>query len=90
MIWDKSNTFHIQYVNITFITDGALYAEKFTALLAFTMNFTFEETIVWNYMSEPDTNFCEIQRAYHALLYPSPNIIRIMKSRRMRWAGHVA
>jgi hypothetical protein len=23
-------------------------------------------------------------------LYPSPNIIRIIKSRRMRWTGHVA
>jgi hypothetical protein len=23
-------------------------------------------------------------------LYSSPNIIRIIKSRRMRWAGHVA
>jgi hypothetical protein len=23
-------------------------------------------------------------------LYPSPNIIRMMKSRRIRWAGHVA
>jgi hypothetical protein len=23
-------------------------------------------------------------------LYPSPNIIRIIKSRRMRWSGHVA
>jgi hypothetical protein len=23
-------------------------------------------------------------------LYPSPSIIRIMMSRRMRWAGHVA
>jgi hypothetical protein len=23
-------------------------------------------------------------------LYSSPNIIRLMKSRRMRWAGHVA
>jgi hypothetical protein len=23
-------------------------------------------------------------------LYPSPSIIRIMKSRRMRWEGHVA
>jgi hypothetical protein len=23
-------------------------------------------------------------------LYSSPNLIRIMKSRRMRWAGHVA
>jgi hypothetical protein len=25
----------------------------------------------------------------HAL-YPSPNIIRVIKSRRLRWAGHVA
>ena len=23
-------------------------------------------------------------------LYPSPNIVRVKKSRRMRWAGHVA
>jgi hypothetical protein len=23
-------------------------------------------------------------------LYPSPNIIRVIKSRRMRWVGHVA
>ena len=23
-------------------------------------------------------------------LYPSPNIIRVIKSRRMRWAGHIA
>ena len=23
-------------------------------------------------------------------LYPSPNIFRVIKSRRMRWAGHVA
>jgi hypothetical protein len=23
-------------------------------------------------------------------LYPSPNIVRVLKSRRMRWAGHVA
>ena len=23
-------------------------------------------------------------------MYPSPNIIRVIKSRRLRWAGHVA
>ena len=23
-------------------------------------------------------------------LYPAPNIVRVIKSRRMRWAGHVA
>jgi hypothetical protein len=28
-------------------------------------------------------------RELHAL-YSSPNIIRVMKSRRLRWAGHVA
>jgi hypothetical protein len=26
----------------------------------------------------------------HHNFYSSPNIIRMMKSRRMRWAGHVA
>jgi hypothetical protein len=26
----------------------------------------------------------------HFDLYPSPNIVRVIKSRRMRWAGHVA
>jgi hypothetical protein len=26
----------------------------------------------------------------HDLYYYSPNIVRVIKSRRMRWAGHVA
>jgi ADP-heptose:LPS heptosyltransferase len=26
----------------------------------------------------------------HDVLYSSPNIVRVIKSRRMRWAGHVA
>jgi hypothetical protein len=26
----------------------------------------------------------------HDLYYSSPNIVRVIKSRRMRWAGHVA
>jgi len=26
----------------------------------------------------------------HSDLYSSPNIVRVIKSRRMRWAGHVA
>jgi hypothetical protein len=34
--------------------------EKFTALLALTVILGFERTIVWNYMSELDINFCEI------------------------------
>jgi len=32
--------------------------------------------------STPDHIFC--------ILYSSPNIVRMIKSRRMRWAGHVA
>jgi len=27
---------------------------------------------------------------YVCVLYPSPNIVQVIKSRRMRWAGHVA
>ena len=33
------------------------------------------------------TVFCML---YNALLYSSPIIFRVIKSRRMRWAGHVA
>jgi hypothetical protein len=33
------------------------------------------------------TNFYVL---YNALLYSSPDIVRVIKSRRMRWAGHVA
>jgi hypothetical protein len=29
-------------------------------------------------------------RKLHNDLYSSPNIVRVIKSRRMRWAGHVA
>jgi hypothetical protein len=38
-----------------------------------------------------NTHF-SIHKLYNELndLYSSPNIIRIIKSRRMRWAGHVA
>jgi hypothetical protein len=34
----------------------------------------------------------ELRKLHNKLcdLYSSPNIIRVMKSRRMRWAGHVA
>ena len=35
--------------------------------------------------------FLWIYRAYELNdLYSSPNIVRVIKSRRMRWAGHVA
>jgi hypothetical protein len=32
----------------------------------------------------------EWRKLYNEYLYCSPNIIRTVKSRRMRWAGHVA
>jgi hypothetical protein len=32
----------------------------------------------------------ELHNKEHPDLYSSPNIIRIIKSQRMRWAGHVA
>jgi hypothetical protein len=32
----------------------------------------------------------ELHREELHILYSSPNIIRQIKSRRMRWAGHVA
>jgi hypothetical protein len=29
-------------------------------------------------------------RKLHSILYSSPNIVRVIKSRRIRWVGHVA
>ena len=36
--------------------------------------------------------FCPVHLwgIYVSILYSSPNIVRVIKSRRMRWAGHVA
>jgi hypothetical protein len=36
-----------------------------------------------------DTSYCLHNEELNDL-YPSPNVIRVIKSRRMRWAGHVA
>ena len=33
---------------------------------------------------------CNYVHSQHDVLYCSPNIVRVIKSRRMRWAGHVA
>jgi len=32
----------------------------------------------------------ELRSSHYGDLYSSPNIVRMIKSRRMRWAGHVA
>jgi len=39
-----------------------------------------EITVVWSILLNEELND----------LYSSPNIVRVIKSRRMRWAGHVA
>jgi len=45
-------------------------------------------------LSVKKTQFCPADLKFHnedlSDLYSSPNIVRVIKSRRMRWAGHVA
>jgi hypothetical protein len=38
---------------------------------------------------EEDGSWRKLHTELHSLSY-SPNIVRVIKSRRMRWAGHVA
>jgi hypothetical protein len=40
--------------------------------------------------SEEDGSWRKLHNDELHNLYPSPNIVRVIKSRRMRWAGHVA
>jgi hypothetical protein len=39
---------------------------------------------------EEDGSWIKLRNDELHSLYPSPNIVRLIKSRRMRWAGHVA
>jgi hypothetical protein len=39
---------------------------------------------------EEDGLWRKLRNYEHHSLYSSPNIVRVIKSRRMRWAGHVA
>jgi hypothetical protein len=39
---------------------------------------------------EEDGSWRKLHNDEHHNLYSSPNIFRVIKSRRMRWAGHVA
>jgi hypothetical protein len=41
-----------------------------------------------NAHSKNDICYCVIEGLHH--LYSSPTIVRVIKSRRIRWAGHVA
>jgi hypothetical protein len=39
---------------------------------------------------EEDGSWRKLHNDEHHSLYSSPNIVRVIKSRRMRWAGHAA
>jgi hypothetical protein len=39
---------------------------------------------------EEDVSWRKLHNDEHHNLYSSPNIVRVIKSRKMRWAGHVA
>jgi hypothetical protein len=39
---------------------------------------------------EEDGSWRKLHNDEHHSLYSSPNIVRVIKSRRIRWAGHVA
>jgi hypothetical protein len=40
--------------------------------------------------SKEDGSWRKLHNDEHHSLYSSPNIVKVIKSRRMRWAGHVA
>jgi len=54
----------------------------------------FDNTVLWRTSgSKRDKLTGEWRKLQHKelnYLYSSPNIVRVIKSRRMRWAGHVA
>jgi hypothetical protein len=53
----------------------------------------FENIVLWRIFGpkrEVDGSWRELHNDQLHSLYSSPNIVRVIKSRRMRWAGHVA
>jgi len=47
------------------------------------------ENRVFRHKSEEDGSWRKFRNDELQSLYFSPNIVRVIKSRRMRWAGHV-
>jgi hypothetical protein len=47
-------------------------------------------SIVFGPETEEDGSWRKLQNDELHSLYSSPNIVRVIKSRRLRWAGHVA
>jgi hypothetical protein len=45
---------------------------------------------LFGYKREKDRSWRKLHNDELHSLYSSPNIVRVIKSRRMRWAGHVA
>jgi hypothetical protein len=53
----------------------------------------FENRVLWRIFGpkrEEDGSWRKLHNDELHDLYSSPNIVRVIKSRRMRWAGHVA
>jgi hypothetical protein len=47
-------------------------------------------TILWPKRDEVTWEWRKLRNEKLNDLYTSPNVVRVIKSRRMRWAGHVA
>jgi hypothetical protein len=72
------------YVCIQIVTEGISVFSEFPLYLTYAQHMTPESEEVGEWIS----NRC-LTEVVTFCLYSSPSIIRIIRSRRMRWAGHV-